>query len=285
LSSAPNANYSTLLAALQDPSPEVRVYAARGLGFLRGPKGVDSTSLSVSDRYSVISCLAGALRDESVNVRREAAGSLDRLYLDAGPAIEALVRALKDQDDSVRVSAATALGMYSMIKAVRLQPYLDDFSHALHDKDRIVRIQICWVVSRLSPQARIVVDDLAELLLDSDDLVRSTAASAIADLGAGSPKAVLNCCTMLRSDVGEYGWEQAARALGSMGRVAEPALPTLACFLCGGNPERRRISACAIGRIGIKSAYVMGVLSTATHDSDDRVKHEAEKAIKLLEAQ
>ena len=95
-----------LIRALEDEEPAVRVSASKALGRLRDHRALEP--------------LVNLLDDESSPVRESAGTSLGRLG-DAGAArapgaveepsaVTALIRALEDEEQTVRVSAARALG-------------------------------------------------------------------------------------------------------------------------------------------------------------------------------
>lgn len=96
-------SYALLLPMLQDPSDEVRSNAAWALGFVM--EGKESAPL------------LQALRDNSPAVRGSAAGSLSS-FRDNPDVMVALVQALNDEDEQVRVDAAASLGYLGNIQAV-----------------------------------------------------------------------------------------------------------------------------------------------------------------------
>jgi HEAT repeat protein len=113
-----DASVAPILAALQDPSPDVRLYLAFTLGFLEDPR-VPPALLA----------LFGS--DPEVSVRCSAAEALGRLQ--SGDAIDPLIAALSDPSPQVRQSAAYSLGL---IGDPRAKPALES---AKNDADELVR--------------------------------------------------------------------------------------------------------------------------------------------------
>jgi len=107
-----------ILAALEDPAPEVRHYLAFTLGFLDDPSVTDPLrSLFLSDPDVAVRCAAA-----------EALGRLQRVE-----AFDDLVAALSDESARIRQSAAYSLGQ---IGDPRGRPYLEK---AKSDDDELVR--------------------------------------------------------------------------------------------------------------------------------------------------
>ena len=148
-----------------------------------------------------VSALIRALRDRDARVREDAAAALGKLGTDAKPAVPALIRALKVENDtylySMRSAAATALG-------------------------------------QIGPEAREAVPALVEALKTGAGefryhYVRSAAATALGQIGPEAKDAVPALIEALKSrGLGERDVCQAAStALGQIGPEAKKAVPAL----------------------------------------------------------
>ncbi len=90
---APAVKYLT--RALSDENPDLRLIAAKALGWMKSP--------------AVATALVGALADEDAGVRKAAAEALAKTG--GAGAVASLILALMDEDWSVREAAAEALGV------------------------------------------------------------------------------------------------------------------------------------------------------------------------------
>jgi hypothetical protein len=85
------------IAELKSPEPANRVQAIRKLQDRK------------SDAAEIVPALIEALKDDVIEVRRTAAGTLGSFGADARSAVPALTAALKDREPGVRRTAAQAL--------------------------------------------------------------------------------------------------------------------------------------------------------------------------------
>lgn len=192
--------------ALKDPDERVRTWAARALGRLAGPQGVDP--------------LAAALKDSAVPVRRAAAAALGELALRGqgiAPALELLVSALKDSDERVRHHAADALAASGEAEAAG--PLLA----CLKPGSGINRCVVLQCLGRLAVrgvQDRRVLRALAEGLQDSDAKVRAAACRYVGLLGGR--RAVPRLLRIMQSDADEGVRAAAAKTVCLIGMRASP---------------------------------------------------------------
>ncbi|MBE3090658.1 MAG: HEAT repeat domain-containing protein, partial [Actinobacteria bacterium] len=169
----------TLIAALKDYR-DVRCAAAEALGKIRDSQAVKP--------------LIAVLEDENRDVRREAAGALDKLgwkpdmseegafywiaktgYWEkcvkiGAPAVKPLIAALKDKNDYVRREAAIALGKIGDKRAVK--PLMDAFKY----EDWHVHPAAAEALGKIGAPA---VKPLTAALKDKNDYVRGEAAKAL----------------------------------------------------------------------------------------------------------
>jgi HEAT repeat protein len=245
-----------LIGALKDRSKDVRRSAALALGKIRDARAVEplidalkdrskdvrgSAALAlgeIGDKRAVLP-LIGSLKDSYWWVRRRAALALEKIgwkprsqdemiaYLLAlekrdelakigEPAIEPLIRVLKDWDQDVRRSAALTLGRIG-------EPAVEPLIGALKDRNKDVRKSVALALGRIGEPA---VEPLIGLLKDSSSSVRWIAASALGEIG--DKRAVLPLIGSLE-DSDENVRQEAASALGEIGdkRAVLPLISSL----------------------------------------------------------
>ena len=139
-----------LLRKLHSDSPDIRAYAAEGLG-------------NVGDAYAV-SPLIDALTDDSTTVRRFAISALGKLR-DAR-AIDGLILFLKDDEPDMRCAAVVALGELGLTKERIAHPpiqVIEALISSTTDTDRSVCSAAVVALGRIgNPQAISALNALAE---------------------------------------------------------------------------------------------------------------------------
>lgn len=122
------------------------------------------------------------LSDPSPDARAEAAEALGRVLAiePKNPdVVAALIRALDDSADPVRIGAATALSN----PGVRPEAAVPGLIAALADTAHpMVRWQSALVLARFGPRASAAADALTAALRDPDPRVRSAAAQALGEI-------------------------------------------------------------------------------------------------------
>jgi HEAT repeat protein len=130
---------------------------------------------------------AKASTDASVSVRRAAVrllGAISNLTFDPAVA-KALAAAMKDQDVSVRRSAAGA-----MVNVARLSPQVSSaLAAGASDADQSVRISALMAMGALGPAGKEAMPVLTAALKDSNPAVRIAAADALGALQTPPPPA------------------------------------------------------------------------------------------------
>jgi len=182
-------NLAFLVAALHDPDPSVRAEAASVLTHVSPVIGYTPPLMfpmpTMSEVRIAVPALVIAMRDESPDVRRNAAEALGEIRLGAEMSVPALVRALQDPNFGVRKAAAISLGKMA------LEP--DTKPHTIQ-----------------------AVPALIDRLGDDDLSTRYAAANTLGDIGPGAIQAVPALLDFLNRDPRHY--EPGYRAL----RAIEP---------------------------------------------------------------
>jgi HEAT repeat protein len=186
-----------LIAALQDHN------------LLEGQRGVAAKALGhIRDTRATFPLIA-ALRDQSGNVRKEAAWSLGHpVYHQAvDPLITVL---LTDQDRDVRAAAAQALGEMKDGRAV------EPLVKSLQDQDRDVRVATVQALGEMKDGR--AVEPLTAALQDQDRDVRVAAVQALREIKDGRAVEPLLKAMM----VDGYGVEPILKAMMVDGYGVEP---------------------------------------------------------------
>lgn len=222
------------------------------------------------------------LADTAAAGRADAAYALGRslaLQPNAPAVVDALVGALADTSDAVRVAAAAALsnaGRRASAAAPGVARLLADSAHP-H-----VRRQAVVVLRALgSASAGASVPALTPVLRDPDPEVRRAAAEALGSLGAAAVAATPGLAALTT----DPNPDVRLRALEAVGRVApgsEAAAP-LARALSDPVPAVRAAAAGAIGHLRDRAAPAVPALITAMRDSAPHVRAAAAVALGLTD--
>lgn len=159
-----------------------------------------------------IDILIEALKDEDQSTRL---GAATRLMTMGRPAAEGLIRALKGEDHDVKIAAASILGE---MHTSAVTPLID----ALDDGDRFVRLVAARNLGKIGDN-RAIEALIESLHHELDDEVRTAAAKA---LGGMSGDRVIASLTLAMRDRDERVRITAARSLGSIDdkRAIEPLI-------------------------------------------------------------
>jgi HEAT repeat protein/lysophospholipase L1-like esterase len=253
-----------VVAALQDPSPEVRAASAWTLG--QRARAVDAKGVRT---------LVGSLRDDAEPVRVEAARALAVVGLNDRPKVlPALFTALEDPREHVRWAAAQALFKIGLHPPDDVPP----LARALESADAYVRGFAAFSLGEMGERASAAVPALVQALGREDGYGRGGASSALAKMGPAAVAAVPVLVDGVKSSDPEKRWK-AARVLGRIGPGARAAVGPLTQALQSDPDERVRANAArALGRIDPSAAA--DVLRRARADADEAVRREATEALK-----
>jgi HEAT repeat protein len=210
------------------------------------------------DNLTAVNALIKALENEDASVRASAAYSLRKI--DNPTAVNALIKALEDKNPSVRSSAASALGKISNPSPV------DSLVQALKDKEASVRRSAASALGKIgNPTA---VNALVQALEDKEPSVCENAAYALGKIG--NPTAV-NALIDILAHEDSVVYESAALALGATGNAA--AVDGLVKALKGENSNIRKFVASLLGKISNPAA--VNALVQALQDENQDICEDA----------
>jgi HEAT repeat protein len=166
----------TFLAALDDPSDQIRTAAAEALGRFIG-----------SHRNVVVPALLKAMKDPSRLVRDEVSRSLGASR-PARLVLSPLIERLGDGDPIVRVAATEALSRMADTperEAETTRRVVEALGAALADPDRRVRSGAAWGLARFGDEAAAAEPTLRAAMDDPSRVVRDGASAALRAIAEG----------------------------------------------------------------------------------------------------
>ncbi|MEH2090919.1 HEAT repeat domain-containing protein [Nostoc sp.] len=206
--------------------------------------------------------------------------------------INGIVAALDDGYDGVKGSAFDKLAEYDLKDLKSLGKKPEDFAQKaakiLKDKtvDNIVRSSAASALGNLGEAAKPYVKDIADILKDKsvDNIVRSGAAVGLGNLGEVAKPYVKDIADILKDksvdNIVRYG---AARALGNLGEVAKPYVKDIADILKDKTLDSavRYYAVEALGNLGeAAKPYVKDILDFLKDKTlDSDVRYHAAKAL------
>src|SRR5262245_11457695 len=237
-----------------------------------------------------------ALTDQRPEVRLQATIALGEIGPDAKPAVPTLIKLLADPFESVRSTAAFALGRIGDKSATealgKLQTSTDPLLQSLSiwalakmypqdkprqqaaiahlvlklaDKDRNTGHLAARAIAELSPSDEIIRPAMDKLLAGADAETADRVFSAYASLG---PKIVPLAIKALKDQSPERR-ERSLKVLARLGADAAPALPDLVEVVKSGTPQHKAEALFVIAAIGPKAdAAAVAAATTALADPD-----------------
>jgi HEAT repeat protein len=216
-----------------------------------------------------------ALDDSSVAVRVRATDALRRILAvkpNSPDVIRALIRALGDTVDAVRMSAGMALAAEG-VRAEGAVPALHD---ALHDSAHAAE-----ALGKIGPPSAAALPELRALVTDEDASVRLKAVEAL--LNVSRDTSALRPLMTALGDPAAHVRRAAASALGTLGTLAEPAAGALTRALSDSSAAVRAAAALALGQIGPAAGASRPALLAARRDSSAQVRRFADDALRRIE--
>ena len=196
---APEKDLPTLIAALGDKDEVIRLNAAYALGLIGAPAvpalieiwreasedvgGSGSENGSSEHATFALSGIGGWSSPQLSWMQTHATYALSAI---GGPAVPALINALQDKNESIRASAAYALGDIGSAA----QDAVPALTQALRDESTWVRRHATEALGLIGQPAQNTVPALIDLLYDEHYWIRDNAARALARLGPAAEAAI-----------------------------------------------------------------------------------------------
>jgi HEAT repeat protein len=262
----------TLMRALDDRAPSVRIAAMTSLGELgvvsvrdrlievarrdEGPESVFAAGALIRlGREDMLADVSAAVTYPEPEIRMAALGVLGRLKRPA--TLSLLTQAVYDPEASVRAFAAGALGEFGQTSGISA------LTHALADEDPRVRAIAATSAGRLGgPHIRSL---LQPLLRDADDFVRASALEGL--VRAGDHDAMFTAAHLAKHSAPQV---RAAVAQSLAVKDYKQAIPLLEQLLRDPQPQPRLAAARALGHVGVQAA--IPALKKALQDSEPAVR-------------
>jgi HEAT repeat protein len=218
-----------------------------------------------------------AKKDGDLHVREEAIRALGLIGRDAVPDLIKLLK--KASENLTRAEAATALG--EMGKDAR--EAVPALVEALHDPDEIVRLVVARAVGKMyvaDKHLQTAFEALVEsATTDRSESVRIAVVRTLATVG---PEAVPTLMLILETN--SSACTDAANALAEIGKEARPAAFVLAEALRDPEVSVRLAAARALGEIGARDEKAMNALEHARKDDDEHVRKTAQEALQKIQS-
>lgn len=224
------------------------------------------------------------LSDSSVTLRIEAAralGSVLELNPRSARSAQALVGALADSVDAVRLAAAVSLaneGIEAPGIATGLAEMMNDSAHT------IVRVRAADLLGLVKVEQSVAADALAAALDDPSAEVRVSAIQSLGRLGPLAQSAANKLVTRY-DDTLAATRVLVLQALGRMQAANEETRVVYVLALKDSNRSVRFAAATAINALGPDATPLLPALKQALADSDPDVRHSAIVAIGQIGAE
>jgi HEAT repeat protein len=243
-----------LLALIQDPDDDVRMYAVWAIG-IQG----DEFPRSREGFEAVCKCL----KDSNSDVRKKAIFAVGRIADGPEAAVPPLVAAFSDSDSEVREAASAAVARFGKGAVPELRKTLKS------DSLEVRRLAVA-TLGLIGPDAAEAIPDLLAALRDAQSGLQDETAEALAGIGPSALQAL--------ADAVQQDQDQALRkrAIFALARVGKPAVPVLAKTLGDKDPSVRLQAVTSLGRIG---ADAVEPLVGAFKDEDTEVRQEAARVL------
>lgn len=219
------------------------------------------------------------LRTGDTRIKLQAAEALRevlKIRPDYPEVVRALVTALRDSSDAVRIAAASAL----TAEGVETVTAIDGLHEVMHDSAHAdVRASVLLIISRLSPQRAIaLLPYLCEVLEDPSARVRTAAVGAIGAMGSAA-HAVVPSIAKMSADSSAEVRQSTLRALVNLEADHATLLTVSRNLLSDSSAAVRAAAVDALRSMGAAAAPAVGNLVTALSDPDRVVARSAVLAI------
>jgi HEAT repeat protein len=262
---------------LTDPSPQVRHAAAGALGRL----GLERAAV----RNTLLDLARGSEDLTTRVVALQGLGSMEG----ADQEVHMVARdALRDRDPSVRAMAVVTLGSW-----LGERPELADLVFlCLEDGAPGVRMAACQTLRQYAKPPLALLPRLVSLLAHHDDLVSTSAAEALGNMGSEARSAAPELWRSRLKEVaakgGQTSWQSAyvsaIARVAPEGPEAREAIGSLVAMMRDGRPELRPYAAIAISDFGAHAIAALPELREAGGSGDARLRRAAQMSISRIEA-
>ena len=194
--------------------------------------------------------------------------------------LPALIAALGDKDEVVRLNAAYELGM---VGAAAVPALIETWREASEDADSpgLETESFRHATYALSAIGEPAVPALIDTLQDKNESIRVSAAYALGDIGSAAQDAVPSLTQALRD---ESAWvrRHATEALGLIGQPAQNTVPALIGLLRDEHYWIRDNAARALARLGPAAEAAIPALMDTLNDENRYVRFHATFALKQI---
>jgi HEAT repeat protein len=217
--------------------------------------------------------LISQLTVPDVNDRIYAAQELGEIGSAAKYAVPSLIKALKDENEVVRICAAEALRRIGELKA-----QVSTLIELLKGSNKYVCSAAAETLGKLGRAAKKAVPELREALKDNDEKVRRAAAKALAGIGQAAKQAIPDLVETLKDKDREV-CQNAAMALAAIGL---PAVAALIEVLKNEDERVRRAAIKALANMGWEAKDAIPGLIEALKDKNEEVAKQALRALVMI---
>ena len=251
--------------------------------------------------------ILGALTSDKVDVRRAAARALAEINPPPEVVAPVLLKAIRDEDQSVignTIDALASLGaqivprlvnnglknkdlrLYAVRVLAKIGPDAKEaapaLAMALADAEGDFRRESQFVLGMFGPAAAPAVPELIKSLASDDDKVRNSAVYALGKIGPAAKAASATLRKLLDSD-DDFARFAATWALVRIdpkdAKLVAAAVPALIKGLADERPLVRAESAATLGELGPAAKSAMPELKKAAEDADANVSAAAKQAL------
>ncbi len=259
-----------LLKGIESPEPRIRAGVLVALGW---PDALFVRGFTPEEDKLILPQIIKALRDEDPTVRSAAAEALASVSVGSKNLTEgttALKGVLEDSNVEVRIRACRSLR--AICKELRddeaLKTIVRPLVNLLHDKDASVRSAALQVFQEIGEIGEQAAQDLVRALTDDDSKVQTQAYFAIRKLGLARKTAFPFLVKMLVDAKDESHRYQAVWTLSAVGPLNKEMLPALIFALRDESERIRKAAAYTIGEVEPKPKEASVVLEKVLREGE-----------------
>ena len=228
----------------------------------------------LGEKQKAIGTLVELLKDEDSSVRLTAANALGELGNDSDEVINPLVQLLQYESINLRWSAADALGNLGNDSDEVINPLVVLLQY---ESSNVLSIA-ARALGKLGKDSDEVINPLLQLLQDEDSNLRRSAVDALGNLGKDSDE-VINQLVLLLQDEDSLVHSSAALALGNLGKDSDEVINQLVLLLQDEDSLVHSSAALALGNLGKDSDEVINQLVLLLQDEDSNLRRNAADAL------